>query len=112
MSLPTASQNTQYYLQAGCWLACAVASAKMALFAGALWLGASSFAVRSVGGLVSAVQSFWRRVFCGSVRWGRLCGSILLEATVMMTELTTLFMGPVWFQTLQYQCLLFLLCRV
>jgi hypothetical protein len=31
--LPTASQNTQYYLQAGYGLACAMASAEMALFA-------------------------------------------------------------------------------
>jgi hypothetical protein len=40
MSLPTASQNTQYYLQAGYGLACAVASAEMAPFVGALSLGA------------------------------------------------------------------------
>jgi len=33
MSLLIASQNTQCYLQAGCRLACAVASAKIALFA-------------------------------------------------------------------------------
>jgi hypothetical protein len=38
MSLPIASQNTQYYLQAGCGLACAVASTEMALFAEALFL--------------------------------------------------------------------------
>jgi hypothetical protein len=77
MSLPIASQNTQYYLQAGCRLACAVASAEMALFVGAL-----SFAVRSIGGVVFCVS-----VICGSIRWGRclfgsircgrrLCGSI------------------------------------
>jgi hypothetical protein len=94
MSLPTASQNTQYYLQAGYGLACAVANAEMALFVGALSLGASSlrfdpfggvsFAVRSVGGVVFAVRSFWRRVFCGSVCWGRrLCGSILSEACLL-----------------------------
>jgi hypothetical protein len=52
MSLPTASQNTQYYLQAGYGLAYAVASAEMALFVGALSLrfdpfGGVSFAVRS-----------------------------------------------------------------
>jgi hypothetical protein len=80
ISLPIASQNTQYYLQAGYGLACAMASAEMALFEGAL-----SFAVRSVGGVSFAVRSIggtvfaaWRRVFCGSVRWGRcLCGLIL-----------------------------------
>jgi hypothetical protein len=33
MSLHIASQNTQYYLQAGYGLACAMASAGMALFA-------------------------------------------------------------------------------
>jgi hypothetical protein len=33
MNLPTASQNTQYCRRAGCWLACSMASAKMALFA-------------------------------------------------------------------------------
>jgi hypothetical protein len=38
MSLPFATKNTQYYLQAGCGLACAVASAEMALFVGALSL--------------------------------------------------------------------------
>jgi hypothetical protein len=38
MSLPTAFQNTQYYLQAGYGLACAVASTEMALFVGALSL--------------------------------------------------------------------------
>jgi hypothetical protein len=62
MSLPTVSQNTQYYLQAGCGVACAMASAEVALFVGAL-----SFAVRSVGGVVFAVRSFWRRVLCGSI---------------------------------------------
>jgi hypothetical protein len=36
MSLSTAYQNTQYYLQAGYGLACAVASAEIALFAEAL----------------------------------------------------------------------------
>jgi hypothetical protein len=86
MSLPTASQNTQYYLQAGYGLACAVASAEMTHFVGALSLrfdpfGGASFAVRSVGGIISASLSFWRCVFCGSVHWGRrLCGSILYEA--------------------------------
>jgi hypothetical protein len=94
MSLPTASQNTQYYLQAGYGLAWALASAEMALFVGALSLGASSlrfdpfrgvsFAVRSVGGVVFAIRSFPRRVFCGSVCWGhRLCGSILSEACLL-----------------------------
>jgi hypothetical protein len=88
MSLPTASQNTQYYLQAGYGLACAVARAEMAYFVGALSLGASSFLVRSVGGVVSAVRSFRRRVFCGSVRRGRcLCGSILSEACLLRFSL-------------------------
>jgi hypothetical protein len=40
VSLPIASQNTQYYLKAGYGLACAMASAEMALFVGAV-----SFAV-------------------------------------------------------------------
>jgi hypothetical protein len=71
MSLPTASQNTQHYLQAGYGLACAVASAEMALFLGALSLRASAFAVWCVGGVVFAVPSFRRRVFYGSIRWGR-----------------------------------------
>jgi hypothetical protein len=48
MSLPTASWNTQYYLQAGYELACAVASAEMALFA-------EAFAVQSFWGIVFAV---------------------------------------------------------
>jgi hypothetical protein len=52
MSLPIASHNTQYDLQAGYGLACAVASAEMALFVGALSL------------------SVWGVVFCGSIRWG------------------------------------------
>jgi hypothetical protein len=53
-----------------------MASAEVALFVGAL-----SFAVRSVGGVDFWVRSFRRRVFfgsilsevclCGSVRWGR-----------------------------------------
>jgi hypothetical protein len=34
MSLPLAMQNTQYYLQAGCGLACAMASVEMALLDG------------------------------------------------------------------------------
>jgi hypothetical protein len=38
MSFPIASQNTQYYLQAGYGLACAMASSEMALFAEALSL--------------------------------------------------------------------------
>jgi hypothetical protein len=38
MSLPIASQNAQCYLQAGCGLACAMARAKMDLFAKALSL--------------------------------------------------------------------------
>jgi hypothetical protein len=59
MSLPLASQNAQCYLQAGYGLACAVASAEMALFVGAL-----SFAVPSVWGNV-------------------LCGSILSEACLL-----------------------------
>jgi hypothetical protein len=53
ISLPIASQNTQYYLQAGYGLACAMASAQMALFEGAL-----SFAVRSVGGVVLRFDPF------------------------------------------------------
>jgi hypothetical protein len=36
MSLPIASQNTQYYLQAGYGVACSVASAEMTLFVTAL----------------------------------------------------------------------------
>jgi hypothetical protein len=56
MSLPIASQNAQYYLQTGCGLACAVSSAGMALFVGAL-----SFELRSVGGVVFVVRSFRRR---------------------------------------------------
>jgi hypothetical protein len=92
MSLPIASQNTQYYLQASYGLACAVASAEMALLWGRCLcgsffseasslrfgpleacllrfdlLGASAFAVWSVGGTVFAVRSFRRRVFCGSI---------------------------------------------
>jgi hypothetical protein len=78
MSLPIASQNTQHYLQASYGLACAVASAEMALFAEALFLRfdhlealslrfdhaeALSFAVQSFGGIVFAVQS-WRRRSC------------------------------------------------
>jgi hypothetical protein len=60
MSLPIAFQNTQYYLQAGDGLACAMASIKMALFVGASSLrfdpfGGVSFAVRSIGGVVFAV---------------------------------------------------------
>jgi hypothetical protein len=92
MSLPTASQNTQYYLQAGYGLACAVASAEMALFVGALScrfdpFGGVSFAVRSVGGFVFAVRSIGGTVFCGSVRWGRrLCGSILSEACLLQFD--------------------------
>jgi hypothetical protein len=38
MSLPFATQNTQYYLQAGCGLACVVAIAGTAHFAEALSL--------------------------------------------------------------------------
>jgi hypothetical protein len=38
ISLPTASHDFQYYLQAGCGLACAVTSAEMACFAEALSL--------------------------------------------------------------------------
>jgi hypothetical protein len=56
-----------------------MASAKMALFVGAL-----SFEVRSIGGVFFAVRSFPRRVFCGSVHWGcRLCSSILSEARLL-----------------------------
>jgi hypothetical protein len=60
MSLPIASQNTQYYLQAGCGLApCAVASAKMALFAeafaGALSLQFDPYGALSLRGIVFAV---------------------------------------------------------
>jgi hypothetical protein len=98
MSLPTASQNTQYYLQAGYGLACAVASAEMALFVEALALGASSlrldpfggvsFAVRSVGGVVFAVQSFRRRVFCGSVHWGRFQSKEEIEHQAVLARNT------------------------
>ena len=61
MSLPTASQNTQYYLEAGYGLACAVASAEMALFGEAFAEAASSFVVGSV----------WGVVFCGRICLGR-----------------------------------------
>jgi hypothetical protein len=60
MSLPTASQNTQYFLQAGYGLACAVASAEMALFVEA-FAEASSFAVQSIGGVI----------FCSSIHLGK-----------------------------------------
>jgi hypothetical protein len=82
MSLPTASQNTQYYLQAGYGLACAVASAEMALFGEAFAEAASSFAVGSVWGVVfCATIHLGRRLF-GSIRLGRRmihCGCRLLQ---------------------------------
>jgi hypothetical protein len=99
MSLPTAFQNTQYYLQAGYGLACAMASAETALLCGRRlcgsihWgrrlcglillevfllrfgpLGASSLWLDPLGASSFAVRSFRRRVFCGS---------ILLEACLL-----------------------------
>jgi hypothetical protein len=47
-SLPLASQNTQYYLQSGYGLACAVASAEMSLFAEALSLWFNPFGALSL----------------------------------------------------------------
>jgi hypothetical protein len=55
MTLPIASQNTQYHLQAGCGLACAVASAKMAFFVEA-FTEAFVFVVPSFGGNIFAVE--------------------------------------------------------
>jgi hypothetical protein len=68
MSLPIASQNTQYYLQAGYGLARAVASAEMALFAEALSVRFDHLEALSVP----------RRCLCGSIIWRRcLFGSIV-----------------------------------
>jgi hypothetical protein len=67
ISLPLSSQYTQYYLQAGYGLACAVASAKMALFAEALSLRFDPF-----GAMSFVVRSIWGIVFCGSINWNHL----------------------------------------
>jgi hypothetical protein len=84
MSLPIASQNTRYCLQAGYGLAYAVASAEMALLWGHCLCG--SILLRGVFcGLILLRRCLCgsillRRAFCGSIMRGRLlCGSILLR---------------------------------
>jgi hypothetical protein len=57
MSLPTASQNTQYYLQAGYGLACAMASARRN----------GSFCGGVCRDIVFCGSILPRRVFCGSI---------------------------------------------
>jgi hypothetical protein len=73
MSLPTASQNTQYYLQAGFGLACAVASTEMALF-GEAFAEASSLRCDPFGASSSAVQSMhWGHCLCSTILEGAQC---------------------------------------
>jgi hypothetical protein len=72
MSLPIASQITQYCLQAGYGLAYAVASAEMALLRGRCLCGSILFETCLCGSILL------RRVFCGSILLRRvLCGLIL-----------------------------------
>jgi hypothetical protein len=82
VSLPTASKSTQDYLQAGCGLACAVASAEMALFANGLSLcldHAGAISLRLYAVEVSSLQiDDAVASLCSSImRRSRLCGSIM-----------------------------------
>jgi hypothetical protein len=75
MSLPTVSQNTQYFLHAGCGLACAMASAEMALFAAALSVWFDHLEVLPLRLDHSEESSLWFDGFI--IRRRRLCGSII-----------------------------------
>jgi hypothetical protein len=108
MSLPSAPPpNTQYYLQAGYGVACAVASAEMALFAEALRR-------RCLCGTI-----IWRRRLCRSIMRRRcVCGSIMRRCCLwgLTLQICHPETSPLWFDladsmSLRFDCFAAWPCR-